>query len=121
MMNQKLTLLKIYFSFKGRINRKTYWLMFVIPWILYFVLMPQLLRHLAQQEGTDLVRTGLVLTLLPMFWALLAVQSKRWHDSGKSGWLTLLVLIPGLGALVAIVNGMLAGDPNENKFGAPQT
>jgi uncharacterized membrane protein YhaH (DUF805 family) len=49
---------------------------------------------------------GIILFLLLglcVFWMLLAVQVKRWHDRGQSGWMALLVLVPPMIALLFTV------------------
>lgn len=119
-MNKQLTLLQIYFSFRGRVSRSTYWSLYIAPMLICLFSMPLLLGWLAQREGTEVIRLFIVATLIPMFWISLAVQAKRWHDSGKSGWLTILFFIPGLGFLLVIINGILAGEKVENRYGVPQ-
>ena len=63
-----------------------------------------------------------VVLLFPIFgvlmWSALALQAKRWHDRGKSGWMFLVTFIPLVGALWTLVEcGFLDGTPGENKFG----
>jgi ACS family hexuronate transporter-like MFS transporter len=51
-------------------------------------------------------------------WAHLALHAKRAHDLGKSGWLALVNLIPGLGYLIALfMLGTRKGDTGANEFG----
>ena len=47
----------------------------------------------------------------------IAVGARRLHDTGRSGWLQLLMLIPLVGAIILIV--FWAGDskPGANKWG----
>lgn len=42
----------------------------------------------------------------------IAVSVRRLHDSGNSGWLYFLVLIPYAGSIVMIVFGVLATSPS---------
>jgi len=57
-----------------------------------------------------------------MAWVCIALQVKRWHDLGKSGWLTLLNLVPGVGSLISlVVLGFFKATPNATKFGATST
>ena len=52
-------------------------------------------------------------------WIAVALQIKRWHDLGRSGWLVLLNLVPGLGSLLSlIVLGFFKATPAATKFGA---
>jgi len=41
------------------------------------------------------------------------------HDTGKSGWLQLLLLIPCVGVIVLIVFWAQEGQPTENQYGPP--
>lgn len=70
--------------------------------------------RLAIQAGT-LLFWG---SALAAFWMYLAVCAKRWHDRGKSGWRTLLLLIPIIGPVWVLVElGFLQGDYGDNKYG----
>ena len=57
---------------------------------------------------------GIVL-LIPFY----AVDARRLHDTGKSGWLQLLVLIPCAGATILYVLWAQAGSEVDNQCGAP--
>jgi uncharacterized membrane protein YhaH (DUF805 family) len=46
----------------------------------------------------------------------LACGVRRLHDTGKSGWLMLIGLVPGVG-IVLIVFMAIDGDPDTNKYG----
>ena len=49
---------------------------------------------------------------------ILAVWAKRWHDRGKSGWWSLVLLIPMVGPIWALVElGFLKGDYGYNRYG----
>ena len=62
-----------------------------------------------------------VLFLIPLIYAGLSIQIKRWHDIGVSGWILLLAVVPFVGllyALVAIVYlGFIKGTMGSNKYG----
>ena len=48
----------------------------------------------------------------------LALYAKRWHDRGKSGWWSLIVLVPILGAIWILVElGFLRGTEGPNQYG----
>ena len=45
--------------------------------------------------------------------------ARRWHDRDKSGWWTLIGLIPVVGAIWILVEcGCLKGSDGPNRFGA---
>ena len=61
------------------------------------------------------------LVTLALLLPLLAVGARRLHDSGKTGWWQLLVLIPLAGWLVLVIFFLVPSDPKKNRFGAPVT
>jgi len=49
----------------------------------------------------------------------LAVFAKRWHDRNKSGWWSLIILVPFIGSIWALVEcGCLPGTEGPNRYGA---
>ena len=64
---------------------------------------------------------GIVGVLLFVFfiWATIAINAKRCHDRGRSGWFQLINLIPLIGQTwLFIETGLLKGTEGENRFGA---
>jgi len=104
----------VYFSFKGRLNRKSYWFATVSLFIWYVITSMML-------DSTDEVMAGLgSLFALSAVWPTIAVQVKRWHDRGKSGIWYLLSFVPVLGPLwVFIELGFLKGTAGTNRYGLP--
>lgn len=103
-MPRDLELKEWLFSFKGRLNRKQFWL-FYGPYFLTFSL------------GIFNIKIPLIITVI-MLWPLLAVQSKRWHDLGKSGWWSLVWFAPIVGWLLVFLDaGIHRGDKLNNKYG----
>jgi uncharacterized membrane protein YhaH (DUF805 family) len=47
----------------------------------------------------------------------LSAGVRRMHDSGKSGWMLLLGLIPFVGWVIAVILLVLPGTPGQNRFG----
>lgn len=64
-----------------------------------------------------------VIPFVNYLWALvvfipsIAVWVRRLHDTGKSGWCYLLVLIPFIGQILLIVWGCQDSQPGDNKYG----
>ena len=47
------------------------------------------------------------------------LYAKRWHDRDKSGWWSLIVLIPGIGGIWMLIElGFLRGTAGPNRFGS---
>ena len=48
-----------------------------------------------------------------------AIAAKRWHDRNKSGWWSLISLIPLVNFWMLIELGFLTGTDSANRFGPP--
>jgi len=68
------------------------------------------------EDGADILELVVALALLV---PILATGARRLHDSGKSGWWQLFVLIPVAGWLVLAIFFLVRGEPKENRFGPP--
>lgn len=108
---EKLPVSYLLFTIRGRINRKTYWIASVFAWATFYVLFN--LFEIA-------ISYAATLAIYPLlFWVLIATSTKRLHDSNKSGFWLLLVLIPVLGPLLLIFFlGFKRGTVQANRFGA---
>lgn len=112
-----LTAKQILFSFNGRITRSTYWLSFLGLVGAMFVLL--LILGLLGL-GEDAMAGIYILFYIPIVWCSLAIQVKRWHYRGKSGWWVLISFVPIIGPIWAFIeNGCLAGTEGSNRFGPP--
>jgi MFS family permease len=107
-----------FFTFSGRIPREAFIGMTIMTSILclfiYFITV-KIVPDAIHNQPT-LIFFGVVAAFA--LWTTLALQAKRWHDLGKSGWFVLLNLIPGLGTLASIL--ILALRPSvsgKNEFG----
>lgn len=47
----------------------------------------------------------------------LAVTVRRLHDTDRSGWWILIVLVPLIGTIVLLVFALLEGTPGSNRYG----
>ncbi len=110
------------FSFKGRISRKAFWLTlaasFVVGILLNYAALGSAFGGNFDPNNPPTIPFWFWLVQLPMLWIGLAVYCKRWHDQDKSGWFSLLLLIPLLGILIVIAMlGFIGGSPGPNRFG----
>lgn len=83
----RVCLLK-YAEFNGRASRSEFW------WFALFVTLVTAALAYVNQNAVSIVS---IATLLP----LLAVGSRRLHDTGRSGWWQLFLLVP-IGGLVIL-------------------
>ena len=93
-----------YADFSGRTNRKTFWFAILGVWIAMFVLSFVLgfIGGLLGDTATSI--TGILVIILELALVIpsLAIQVRRLHDIGKSGWWILLGLVP-FGGIVLLV------------------
>lgn len=107
------SVLSQYVGFSGRASRSEYWIWWGFLVVVYFAI-----GALALLFGsTGYVAAGLV--GLAFFLPNLAVTVRRLHDTGRSGFWLLIVLIPVIGALVLLVLLLLDGQSEPNKWGSP--
>ena len=93
-----------YADFKGRTNRKSFWLsilgVFLLVFVAAFVLgfIGGLLGETATKLASILVWVLELAIVIPS----IAIEVRRLHDIGKSGWWILLAFVP-FGAIVLLV------------------
>mgnify|MGYP001608271022 CR=1 FL=1 len=115
------------FSFQGRINRAKFWLVHIAMDVVFIILMGIGFGSAALSSGDPDAAmaaagtTGIISLLLciPLVWIGLAISVKRWHDRNKSGWWTLIGLVPLVGWIWLLVElGFLRGTAGNNDYGA---
>ena len=111
----KKAFIKNYANFDGRARRSEYW---------YFVLFNFIISISAWIFSLIFILFGGFL-LWPFIWLFsiatfipsLAAQVRRLHDTGKSGWMILLALIPLVGPIMLLVFYCTEGDQGDNEYG----
>ncbi len=99
-----------YATFSGRARRSEFW------WYTLFTVLVYIVAAIIDAAiGNSVVSiiVGLAL-LLPS----LAVTARRLHDTGRTGWWILLVLIPVIGAIVLLVFECQDSQPGSNSYGS---
>jgi uncharacterized membrane protein YhaH (DUF805 family) len=114
--------LQRYADFSGRSRRKEFWLFSLGSMLAYIVFGAVFIASAVTDAGEFSVSTGITgAVFLAMALALvvpsLAVQVRRFHDQGKSGWLVLLNCIPYIGCWIVLVMMCLDGTPAGNAYG----
>lgn len=102
-----------FFSFDGRIGIGAYWGIQALAWFVAIIAMA-----ISMMISPVLV----IFPYIALAWVCWATAAKRWHDRGKSGWYSLIALIPLIGWLwVLIETGFLSGSQIENQYGYPHS
>jgi len=123
----------LYLSFEGRANRQPFWLgllaLVIVQWIVMFIvamllgvsLMPSVDPNIAPEAAASMMMSAMIpiwIVSLLFLYPALAVYTKRWHDRDKSGWWTLIIFVPFIGALWFLIEcGFLRGTDGPNRFG----
>tara|TARA_B110000503_G_C7067555_1_gene379471 strand:- start:207 stop:887 length:681 start_codon:yes stop_codon:yes gene_type:complete len=110
-MNWYIKVLNQYGDFEGRARRTEYWMFALFQLLIGIVL--TILSGAAPLLGAILFLIFALGTLIPS----LAVTVRRLHDSGSSGLLILLNLIPYLGAIVIAILCCKDSMPGSNEYG----
>jgi uncharacterized membrane protein YhaH (DUF805 family) len=102
--------LQKYADFTGRARRKEYW-MFILFYLIFNLVLALVDKLLGL--GIDLFS---LLYSLALLIPSISIAARRLHDTGRSGWWQLILLIPLIGIIVLIV--FLTQDSQEdNEYG----
>jgi uncharacterized membrane protein YhaH (DUF805 family) len=107
----------LYTSFDGRINRGKFWA--GVGVLIAVAIVAQIIDNLL---GITIGDTGIgivyIIVGLISIYCAIALYAKRWHDRDKSGWWTLIALVPIIGGIWLIVElGILEGTKGANQYG----
>ncbi|UCH72860.1 MAG: DUF805 domain-containing protein [Rhodospirillales bacterium] len=124
----EMTLMKVWFSFEGRISRATWWMKYALPYlgisfavsILDMILGTHFVVVEASAANGYMDQTMGILSLIwtfPGLWMSIAAGAKRCHDRNRSGWFQLLWLVPLVNLWVLVEIWFLRGTVGPNRFG----
>ena len=103
--------LQLFVTFSGRASRSEYW------WFFLFVLLASFGTALLVEAAVGADGEAFIgLVVLALMVPHLAVASRRLHDTDKSAWWLLIVLVP-FGGVVLLVLLALEPTPGPNRFG----
>lgn len=116
-MEWYLQVWKKYAVFSGRARRKEFW---------YFVLFNLVIAialtvfdnvaglYISKDTGTGFLSTIYSLAIII---PSLAVEVRRLHDTGRSGWWLLIAFIPLIGAIILLIYLAQDSQAGDNKYG----
>ena len=100
-----------YFDFEGRARRKEFWMFALVNFAISIVI-TIVVGFVSDSMASIVSMLYSLAVLLPS----IGLGVRRLHDTGRTGWLALLALIP-LVNLVLIYFFVLEGDAGPNEYG----
>lgn len=127
-MSWMLLALRRYADFKGRSQRREYWMFVVLCAITIAVAGIALIAAAgsfrSQEEMASRFTIWAGFALVPLIVPLIAITTRRFHDLGLSGWWVLALVIgaaiPAIDTIVALVHLVVMALPGRrgiNRFG----
>jgi uncharacterized membrane protein YhaH (DUF805 family) len=114
-----------YATFSGRASRSEYW------WgYLGYVVIATVLQIFALVGAIALIDAGEIAALpglialvgiIGMIIPTIAVSVRRLHDTGKSGWMLLIIMVPCIGIILWLVWMIEDGQAHDNAYGSVPT
>ncbi len=98
-------------SADGRLARRPFWLAQLVYLVIYLVVFP--VTSLLGLVGAA-ISIAVSIYLMIVSWFLLI---RRLHDITRSGWWSLLILVPVLGLVAIIIIGSAQSTPGTNRWG----
>lgn len=89
----------LFLSYEGRIGRRDFWTAVVV--MLAVAVAMSIISSMLAMIFAPLAYVISIASLVTIYPAC-AAYAKRWHDRGKSGWWTLVALVPLAGPLYMI-------------------
>ena len=100
------------FSAKWRINRQPFWLYSIAIVVIFQIIFTILWYYM--DIFTSLIL--LLLLLIPYIYIIFIFYIKRLHDLDKSGWMSLLILVPFANIYLFIICGFFKWTEWKNQF-----
>jgi uncharacterized membrane protein YhaH (DUF805 family) len=107
-----IDIFKNHFSdFNGRATRQEYWMFNLCNSIMLIILLA-----LMAVTGSGVFALLTFIFYIAIFIPTLALTVRRFHDTGNSGWMVLLCLVPFAGGIILLVFTLLASQPTDNRY-----
>ncbi len=122
-------MLKLFFSWTGRLNRARFWLVILVWWLirigvpycfyLYYSYPAESLDINDVTVSPAVYESGMIFSALTLVSLVSTVSAsvRRLHDFGASGWWVLLLLVPGVELIFTLIIGLIGSDRGTNRFG----
>lgn len=116
-----MSLVDLFFGFRGRISRSRYWIGMLSIWfgVFFIAMIVAIVTRTAGEPSGGPAEVVTALLVLGLAWPWCALHVKRWHDRDKSGLWLLVSLVPLIGGPWTFVEcGCLSGTAGPNRYGA---
>ena len=115
----KLTMTRNFANFSGRATRREYW-MFQLASLLFLlsIYILGIFLIILIDPSMSIIMMGLsLLYSLALIIPGLGLYVRRLHDTGRSGWMILLGLIPFIGGWILLIFSLLDSQRGTNAYG----
>ncbi|WP_100636547.1 DUF805 domain-containing protein [Marinomonas sp. ef1] len=112
-MNWYFDAWKRYAQFSGRASQEAFWMFFLVNFLISVVFV---LLEIFFQATWKIEAIYSLFVFLPM----LSLTIRRLHDTNRSAWWLLVVLVPAIGMLVLLVLLALPSNPDSDFGHYPQ-
>lgn len=115
----KLTMTRNFANFSGRATRREYW-MFRLASLLFLlsIYILGIFLIILIDPSMSIIMMGLsLLYSLALIIPGLGLYVRRLHDTGRSGWMILLGLIPFIGGWILLIFSLLDSQRGTNAYG----
>jgi uncharacterized membrane protein YhaH (DUF805 family) len=112
-----LSVLDALFSFRGRLNRTQYALIFIIAYLGPMLIAVAIGEDLDKSNGYLQIFFFALIVWLP--WVFFASLTKRLHDTDRPGTYCLFVFVPVVGSLTVLIMFFARGTQGTNQYGPP--
>ena len=118
-MNNSPSLMWLFFSFRGRIARQSFFLGVL------FLFLPQIFLVLqiagSAEDSAEMIFWALLwmASIAITIWPILALFTKRLHDLSLTGGLSILAFIPSVNWIAFLVLACLPSKQEINQYGSP--
>lgn len=107
-----------YAHFEGRATRSEYWYFYLFILIINVICeMAMTFMSFVSEDAAMIIGVLYFILSLALFLPHLGVTIRRLHDTGKSGWYWLIMLIPIAGIFIFVAQLIKPSSPEDNKYG----
>ena len=107
----------LFTSFDGRIGRQQMWMgiLVLVGINILTAVIDMVIGTYNTEMGYGIINA--IFSIVSIYPSV-ALYAKRWHDRGKSGWWSLILLVPLVGVIWWLIEcGFLRGTEGPNQYG----